>query len=138
VFAGKSGYANHGERAVAGLHLMQAASDIFLGWEQAEGVDGVTRDYYLRQLHDWKGSFEIEGMIPPDLVTYGGVCAQALARAHARSGDRIAIATYLGSGTAFDEAMGQFAETYADQNQRDFEALQKAVAGGRVRAETGL
>jgi len=137
-FVGKSGYANHGERAVAGQHLMQAASDIFLGWEQAEGVDGVTRDYYLRQLRDWKGSFEIEGMIPPGLVTYGGVCAQALARAHARSGDRIAIATYLGSGTAFDEAMGQFAETYADQNQRDFEALQKAVAGGRVRAETGL
>src|SRR5664279_256195 len=137
-FVGKSGYADHGERVVAGQHLMQAASDIFLGWQQAEGVDGVTRDYYLRQLRDWKGSFEIEGMIPPGLVTYGGVCAQALARAHARSGDRIAIATYLGPGTAFDEAMGQFAETYADQNQRDFEALQKAVAGGRVRAETGL
>jgi hypothetical protein len=137
-FVGKSGYPTHGERVVAGQHLMQAASDIFLGWDQAEGVDGVTRDYYLRQLRDWKGSFEIEGMIPPGLHTYGGVCAQALARAHARSGDRIAIATYLGSGTTFDEAIGQFAEAYADQNQRDFEALQKAVTSGRVRAETGL
>jgi len=137
-FVGKSGYADHGERVVAGQHLMQAASDIFLGWQQAEGVDGVTRDYYLRQLRDWKGSFAIEGAIPPGLVRYAGTCAQALARSHARSGDRIAIATYLGTGTTFDQAIAEFAETYADQNQRDYEALQQAVASGRVKAETGL
>jgi hypothetical protein len=137
-FVGKSRYANHGERVVAGQHLMQAASDIFLGWQRTEGVDGVTRDYYLRQLRDWKGAFDIEGAIPAGLVKYGSVCAQALARAHARSGDRIAIAAYLGTGTTFDQAIAEFAETYADQNQRDYEALQQAVASGRVKAETGL
>jgi len=137
-FVGKSRYANHGERVVAGQHLMQAASDIFLGWQRTEGVDGVTRDYYLRQLRDWKGAFDIEGAIPAGLVKYGSVCAQALARAHARSGDRIAIATYLGTGTTFDQAIAEFAETYADQNQRDYEPLQQAVASGRVKAETGL
>jgi uncharacterized protein (DUF2252 family) len=137
-FVGKSGYANHGERVVAGQHLMQAASDIFLGWQQAQGVDGVNRDFYLRQLRDWKGSFEVEGSIPPGLVKYAGVCSQALARAHARSGDRIAMASYLGSSPTFDRAIAEFAETYADQNQRDFEALQQAAASGRVQVESGL
>ena len=137
-FVGKSGYANHGERVVAGQHLMQAASDIFLGWQQAEGVDGVTRDYYLRQLRDWKGSFDVEGSIPAGLTKYAGVCAQTLARGHARSGDRIAIASYLGSGTIFDRAMGEFADAYADQNQRDYEALQRAAASGRIKVESGL
>jgi hypothetical protein len=137
-FVGRSGYANHGERVVAGQHLMQAASDIFLGWQQAEGVDGVTRDYYLRQLRDWKGSFEVEGSIPAGLTKYAGVCAQALARGHARSGDRIAIASYLGTGATFDRAIGEFAETYADQNQRDYEALQRAAASGRIKVESGL
>ncbi len=137
-FVGKSGYATHGERVVAGQHLMQAASDIFLGWQQTKGPDGVTRDYYLRQLRDWKGSFEIEGSIPPGLTKYGSVCAQALARAHARSGDRIAIASYLGSGPTFDRAIGEFAEAYADQNQRDYEALKKAAKSGRIKVESGL
>ena len=137
-FVGRSGFANHGERVVAGQHVMQAASDIFLGYEQVEGFDGVTRDYYVRQLRDWKGSFSVEGSIPVGLAKYVGVCAQALARAHARSGDRIAIASYLGSGSSFERAIADFAQTYADQNQRDFEALQQAAASGRIRVETGL
>ncbi|MGO8860644.1 MAG: DUF2252 domain-containing protein [Acidimicrobiales bacterium] len=137
-FVGKSGYATHGARVVAGQHLMQSASDIFLGYEQVLGPDGVTRDYYVRQLRDWKGSFEVEGSIPAGLAKYVGVCAQALARAHARSGDRIAIASYLGSSTTFDRAIATFAETYADQNERDFEALKAAAASGRVTVESGL
>ncbi len=137
-FVGKSNYANHGERVVAGQHLMQAASDIFLGWQSAQGLDGISRDFYLRQLHDWKGSFEIEGSIPPGLVKFGSVCAQALARAHARSGDRIAIASYLGSGAVFERAICEFATAYADQSQRDYEALQRAVADGRITATEGL
>jgi len=137
-FVGKSRIANHGERVVAGQHVMQAASDIFLGWERAQGIDGVTRDFYLRQLRDWKGSFDIEGMIPAGLVRYAGICAEALARAHARSGDRIAIASYLGTSTTFDKALAEFSETYADQNQRDYEAFQQAVTSGRITAETGL
>ncbi len=136
-FVGKSDYANHGERVVAGQHLMQAASDIFLGWETARGIDGVTRDFYVRQLRDWKGSLDIEGMIPPGLLKYGGVCSQALAHAHARSGDRIAIASYLGTSTTFDQAIGDFAEVYADQNEHDYQAFQRAVASGRITAEKG-
>jgi len=137
-FVGKSKYSNHGERVVAGQHLMQAASDIFLGWQRVEGLDGISRDFYLRQLRDWKGSFDIEGALPKGVTIYSGVCAQALARAHARSGDRIAIASYLGNSTTFDDALVEFAETYADQNERDYDELQKAVADGRVRAESGL
>jgi hypothetical protein len=137
-FVGKSGYANHGARVVAGQHLMQAASDIFLGYQPFEGPDGVTRDFYVRQLRDWKGSFEIEGSIPPGLTKYIGVCAQALARAHARSGDRIAISSYLGNGPTFDRALADFAETYADQNERDYDALKQAAANGRITVESGL
>ena len=137
-FVGKSEYPNHGERVVAGQHLMQAASDIFLGWQQVEGPDGVNRDFYVRQLRDWKGSFEIEGAIPQGLTKYVGVCAQALARAHARSGDRIAFASYLGNGPTFDRAIAEFAEIYANQNERDFEALRAAQASGRIKAESGL
>ena len=137
-FVGKSHYANHGERVVAGQHLMQAASDIFLGWQRVEGLDGINRDFYLRQLRDWKGSFDIEGALPKGVSIYAGVCAQALARAHARSGDRIAIASYLGNSSVFDDALVEFAEIYADQNERDYGELQKAVANGRIRAETGL
>jgi uncharacterized protein (DUF2252 family) len=136
-FVGKSGYANHGARVVAGQHLMQAASDIFLGHQSFEGPDGVTRDFYIRQLRDWKGSFEIEGSIPRGLTKYVGICAQALARAHARSGDRVAIASYLGNGPAFDRALAEFADTYADQNERDFEALRYAASTGRISAESG-
>jgi uncharacterized protein (DUF2252 family) len=138
AFVGKSKYANHGERVVAGQLLMQAASDIFLGWQRVEGLDGFNRDFYLRQLRDWKGSFEMEGALPQGLAVYSGVCAQALARAHARSGDRIAIASYLGNSSAFDDALVEFAGTYADQNERDYDELQKAVADGRITAEMGL
>ena len=137
-FVGKSKYSNHGERVVAGQHLMQAASDIFLGWQRVEGIDGISRDFYLRQLRDWKGSFDIDGALPKGVTIYSGVCAQALARAHARSGDRIAIASYLGNGSTFDDALVEFAETYADQNERDYDELQKAVADGQVKAESGL
>jgi uncharacterized protein (DUF2252 family) len=137
-FVGKSHYANHGERVVSGQHLMQAASDIFLGWQRAEGLDGVSRDFYLRQLRDWKGSFEVEGAQPKGLATYSGLCAQALARAHARSGDRIAIASYLGNSSVFDDALVEFAETYADQNERDYDAFKAAVDSGRIEAKTGL
>jgi uncharacterized protein (DUF2252 family) len=137
-FVGKSHYANHGERVVAGQHLMQAASDIFLGWQRAEGLDGVSRDFYLRQLRDWKGSFEVDGAQPKGLATYSGLCAQALARAHARSGDRIAIASYLGNSGGFDDALVKFAETYADQNERDYDAFKGAVDSGRLTAQTGL
>jgi len=140
-FVGKSDYNHHGERVVAGQQLMQAASDIFLGWqtvEAAESMDGVSTDYYLRQLHDWKGSFDLEGAIPKGLEIYAGACAQALARAHARSGDRIAIASYLGNSTVFDDALAEFAETYADQNERDYSALKAAATDGRIKVETGI
>ncbi|HUJ67160.1 MAG TPA: DUF2252 domain-containing protein [Acidimicrobiales bacterium] len=137
-FVGKSSYTNQGERVVAGQHLMQASSDIFLGWERNDGIDGVRRDYYLRQLKDWKGSVDPDQMIPETTVAYAQVCGWTLARAHARSGDRIAIAAYLGNSPAFDRAIASFAESYAEQNQRDYQALQKAVADGRVTAQTGL
>jgi uncharacterized protein (DUF2252 family) len=137
-FVGKSTYPNNGERVVAGQHLMQATSDIFLGWEGTNGIDGVHRDFYLRQLKDWKGSLDPEVVRPTAMAAYGRVCGWTLARAHARSGDRIALAAYLGSGVTFDRAVAAFAETYADQNQRDFEALQRAVADGRITAKTGM
>ena len=136
-FVGKSEYPNHGQRIVAGQRLMQAATDIFIGWQRV-GLDGKERDFYVRQLKDWKGSLVIEAMGPPALAAYGKVCGWTLARAHARSGDRIAISAYLGKSDAFDRAMASFAETYADQNERDFAALQAAVASGRVKAKTGL
>ena len=136
-FVGKSEYPNHGQRVVAGQRLMQAATDIFIGWQRS-GLEGRERDFYVRQLKDWKGSLVIEAMRPPGLAAYGKACGWTLARAHARSGDRIAISAYLGKSDAFDRAMAAFAETYADQNERDFAALQAAVASGRVKAETGL
>jgi uncharacterized protein (DUF2252 family) len=137
-FVGKSRYANQGERVVAGQHLMQASSDIFLGWDQVEGIDGVQRDFYIRQLRDWKGSADTDVMIPPAMAVYGRLCGWTLARAHARSGDRIAIAAYLGSGKTCDHAIASFAETYADQNERDYDALKQAAADGRVTVESGL
>ena len=137
-FVGGSRYTNQGERVVSGQHLMQASSDIFLGWDQVEGIDGVQRDFYIRQLRDWKGSVDTDQMTPQSMAVYGRLCGWTLARAHARSGDRIAIASYLGSGKAFDNAIVSFSETYADQNQRDYEALQKAAADGRIVVESGL
>jgi uncharacterized protein (DUF2252 family) len=138
-FLGPSEFSNHGERVVAGQRLMQASSDIFLGWLHVEeGIDGGNRDFYGRQLKDWKGSAEIEQMRPSGLAAYGRLCGWTLARAHARSGDRIAIAAYLGKGAAFDRAIVEFSRAYAEQNERDYRALAKAVKSGRITAETGL
>ncbi|WP_371675395.1 DUF2252 domain-containing protein [Streptomyces sp. NBC_01276] len=132
---GASLYRNQGERVVAGQRLMQATSDMFLGWERVDGFDGRRRDFYVRQLRDWKGIAMPETMTPLQLQTFGGVCGLTLARAHARSGDRIAIAAYLGGGDAFDRALVTFAEAYADQNERDHRALLDAVRTGRLPAE---
>ncbi len=139
AYLGKSKYKNHGERVVVGQRRMQAASDIFLGWlHQPSGIDGKPRDFYVRQLKDWKGSAEIEQMIPTGMATYGRLCGWTLARAHARSGDRIAIAAYLGSGDVFDRALLAFTKAYADQNERDYSELRAAVDSGRIAAQTGL
>ena len=137
-YCGGSTYSNQGERVVAGQHLMQASSDIFLGWNRMTGIDGVQRDFYVRQLRDWKFSFPVELMVPKGMATYAGLCAWTLARAHARSGDRVAIAAYLGGSDKFDEAIADFAEAYADQNERDHAALAEAVASGRAEARSGL
>jgi uncharacterized protein (DUF2252 family) len=136
---GPSEFANHGERVVTGQRLMQASSDIFLGWLHVEeGIDGGNRDFYGRQLKDWKGSAEIERMKPSGLAAYGRLCGWTLARAHARSGDRIAIAAYLGKGPVFDRAIVEFSHAYAEQNESDYRALAKAVKSGRITAQTGL
>ena len=137
-FLGASEFANHGQRVVEGQRLMQAASDIMLGWVRTPGVDGVQRDFYIRQLWDGKGSALVELMDPSMLAGYAQVCAWTLARAHARSGDATAIARYLGSGDAFDRAIAAFAESYADQNDADYAALQHAVHAERIAVETGL
>jgi uncharacterized protein (DUF2252 family) len=138
-FVGASKYANQGQRVVAGQRLMQASSDIFLGWQRVEaGLDGQQRDFYVRQLRDWKFSVDIETMIPRGMRLYGEVCGWTLARAHARSGDRIAIAAYLGGSDVFDRAITEFAAAYADQNERDHNALVAAVASGRIAAEPDL
>jgi uncharacterized protein (DUF2252 family) len=136
--AGKSKFKQQGRRVVEGQRLMQAASDIFLGWISGTDPDGVTRDFYVRQLWDGKGSAEIERMSPETMSIYGKLCGWTLARAHARSGDRIAIASYLGKGEQFDRAMGEFAEAYADQNESDFKEFEAAVEKGRLKAVTGL
>jgi uncharacterized protein (DUF2252 family) len=133
-FVGKSRYANHGQRVVEGQRLMQAASDIFLGWNRLAGIDGVVRDFYIRQLRDWKGSWAPEAMVPQVMNLYGQMCAWTLARAHARSGDRIAIASYVGSSDVFDRAIASFAEAYADQNERDYAALKSAVKANKIKA----
>jgi uncharacterized protein (DUF2252 family) len=137
-FAGDSEYANHGQRVVAGQRLMQASSDIFLGWHRNEAdLDGRPHDYYVRQLRDEKFSADIETMTPNGMRAYGELCGWTLARAHARSGDRIAIAAYLGQSAVFDQATAEFAAAYADQNERDYQALTAAVASGRVASEQG-
>jgi uncharacterized protein (DUF2252 family) len=131
-YAGESPYENHGRRVVEGQRLMQASSDILLGWLTSPSVDGRERDYYVRQLWDWKGSANVDEMPRDRLAAYGGVCGWTLARAHARTGDRIAIAGYLGKGDRFDRAIAEFAERYADQVERDHAALDEAARGGRV------
>ena len=130
--------ANNGERVVHGQRLMQAASDIFLGWKRQEGTDGVTRDFYLRQLRDWKLSFPAEMMQPLGMTEYAKLCAWTLARAHARAGDRVAMAAYLGKKHHFEEALADFAVAYADQNESDHARLVEAISSGRLQAVTGL
>jgi uncharacterized protein (DUF2252 family) len=137
-YCGRSQYANQGERVVAGQHLMQAQSDIFLGWTRSPGPDKVDRDFYVRQLRDWKLSAPIERAVPSGMTFYAGLCGWTLARAHARSGDRVALAAYLGGSAKFDQAIADFAETYADQNERDYAALQAAVKDGTVQATTEI
>ena len=138
-FVGASEYTNMGERVVTGQRLMQASSDIFLGWQRAEaGLDGQQRDFHVRQLRDWKYSITIEALLPHGMRIYGELCGWSLARAHAGSGDRIAIAAYLGGSDVFDQAITRFAAAYADQNERDQQALVDAVASGRITAEQGL
>jgi uncharacterized protein (DUF2252 family) len=137
-FTSKSQFKNEGQRVVAGQTLMQAASDIFLGWQRVDGEDGVTRDFYVRQLRDWKGSAVVEEMVPTGMAIYARLCGWTLARAHARSGDRVAIASYLGAKDTFDNAIATFAVAYADQNERDFARMERAVESGRVVAQTGL
>jgi uncharacterized protein (DUF2252 family) len=137
-FAGRSAYPNHGQRVVVGQRLMQTASDIFLGWQRVKDIDGNTRDYYVRQLHDWKGSAHVDTLRVPGAIRYARMCGATLARAHARSGDWIAIASYLGKGDRFDRAIADFATAYADQNERDYEELVRAVRSGRIPARTGL
>ncbi|MEU5984790.1 DUF2252 domain-containing protein [Streptomyces sp. NPDC047434] len=135
-YAGPGPFRTQGERVVAGQRLMQATSDIFLGWERAQGIDGRRRDFYVRQLRDWKGIVVAENLSPKRMKLFGTLCGATLARAHARSGDRIAIASYLGGGDVFDRALATFAELYADQNEKDHQALLDAVRAGRVRAES--
>jgi uncharacterized protein (DUF2252 family) len=137
-YTGASQFKQQGRRVVEGQRLMQAASDIFLGWVTAEGPDGKDRDFYVRQLWDGKGSAVVERMTPETMALYAKLCGWTLARAHARSGDRIAIAAYLGKGDVFDRAIGDFADAYADQNERDYKEFANAVEGGRLQAEPDL
>ncbi|HXR29565.1 MAG TPA: DUF2252 family protein, partial [Solirubrobacterales bacterium] len=137
-YAGESRFEQHGRRVVEGQRLMQAASDIFLGWVTATGADASPRSFYVRQLWDGKGSANLDAMSARELGAYGSLCGEALARAHARSGDRIAIGAYLGGGGRFDEAIADFAESYADQNERDFESVKRAADEGRLAVEVGV
>ena len=139
AFAGASTYPEAGQRVVAGQRLMQAASDIFLSWYRARrGTARQSRGFYLRQLRDWKFSLAVQDMGAGQLQVYGELCGRTLARAHARSGDRIAIAGYLGRSDVFDQAVAAFAAAYADQNERDYASLEAAVASGRLTAERGI
>jgi uncharacterized protein (DUF2252 family) len=138
-FGGPGEHGNQGQRVVVGQRHMQAASDIFLGWVRVrQGADGRQHDYYMRQLRDWKLSIEIGAMVPGGMRRYGMLCGWTLARAHARTGDRIAIASYLGSSAAFDNAIADFAAAYADQNERDYASLARAAESGRITVKTGL
>ncbi len=137
-FLPASTYRHHGERVVAGQRLMQAATDIFLGWQAIKGLDGVTRDYYVRQFQDWKGSADVDSLLVPGAALHSRICGATLARAHARWGDRIAIASYLGKSDAFDRAIADFSAAYADQNERDYATFTAAIDSGRLTARTGL
>jgi uncharacterized protein (DUF2252 family) len=137
-YVGASEFAHHGERVVAGQRMMQASGDIFLGTRRVRGIDGQDRDFYLRQLRDWKGSAEVEQLRPSGMAAYASICGWTLARAHARSGDRIAIAAYLGSSDRFEQAVADFGETYADVTEKDYELLMAATRDGVVPMQTGM
>src|SRR3954462_6244471 len=135
---GRSEYATHGERVVRGQRMMQAATDIFLSWQRSPDLRGVERDFYVRQLWDWKASADLSRMTEHGLLTYARACAWSLARSHARSGDRLAIAGYLGKGRRFDRAIARFSALYADQNERDHRRLREAVDAGEIEATEGI
>jgi uncharacterized protein (DUF2252 family) len=137
-YLGASEFENHGERVVRGQRISQAASDIFLGWQRSMGLDGREHDFYVRQLWDWKASADLSTLSEAGLRAYTRACGWSLARAHARSGDRLAIAAYLGRGSTFDAAIARFSAAYADQNERDHQRLADAVAAGEVAAERGV
>jgi uncharacterized protein (DUF2252 family) len=137
-FTSGSEFDNAGRRVVVGQRQMQTVSDICLGWVRVHGIDGGVRDFYVRQLRDWKGGADVDTMKPDGLATYGRLCGWTLARAHARTGDNIAIAAYLGGGTCFDEAIADFAAAYADQTERDHAALRRAIKSGKVTAQSGV
>ena len=131
-------FRNQGERVVDGQRLTQMTSDIFLGWQHVTGIDGRERDFYIRQLRDGKGSIVVENLSPSAMAFYAGVCGQTLARAHARSGDRVAIAAYLGKSSTFDDAIAEYSMAYAELNAQDHRALEAAVQSGRVQARPGI
>ncbi len=135
---GASEFAHHGERVVRGQRMDQAVADVFLGWQRSEGLDGKPHDFYIRQLWDWKASVDLSVMSYDGLYAYTRACGWSLARAHARSGDRLAIAAYLGSGAQFDRAIARFAGAYADQNELDYKRLADAVSAGEVQAQAGI
>ncbi len=137
-YLGASEFENHGERVVRGQRMSQAASDIFLSWQRSEGLDGEEHDFYVRQLWDWKASADLSALAEAGLHAYTRACGWSLARAHARSGDRLAIASYLGAGSAFDRAIARFSTAYADQNERDHQRLAEAVSTGELPAEFGI
>jgi uncharacterized protein (DUF2252 family) len=137
-YLGASAFDNHGERVVRGQRLSQAAIDVFLGWQRSPGLDGVDRDFYIRQLWDWKASIDLSTMDESGLHAYTRACGWSMARAHARSGDRVAVAAYLGAGPKFDQAIAQFSTAYADQNELDYQRLADAVSAGEVSAESGI
>jgi uncharacterized protein (DUF2252 family) len=137
-FAGASGFASHGQRVVEGQRLLQSASDILLGWLRSPDVDGHDRDYYVRQLWDGKGSVRVDLMDETALAAYARACGATLARAHARAGDAVPIAAYLGQGDAFDRALATFAEAYADQNEQDYAEVQAAADAGEIAVRVGV
>jgi hypothetical protein len=137
-YLGASEFANHGERVVRGQRISQAASDIFLGWQRSVGLDGKEHDFYVRQLWDWKASADLSTLSESGLHAYTRACGWSLARAHARSGDRLAIAAYLGAGPKFDQTIARFSRAYADQNERDHQRLSEAVAAGEVTAQLDI
>ena len=134
-YLGRSKFRHHGERVVRGQRMDQAVTDVFLGWQRSQGLDGNEHDFYIRQLWDWKASMDLSIMGYSGLHAYSRACGWSLARAHARSGDRLAIAAYLGGGARFDEAIGRFSAAYADQNELDYQRLREAVATGVLPAE---